>query len=271
MSRSRSIASSRTSSGIPRRTHSHRQNQKCPRTLVLVQGTFEPARIEAFIRERAGTMDEYKGRKILLRREDGHDIAVGLVGSDLIAMGQADLVRRVIDMSLDGSGPEKNIAANRRDDESHSRQCRQHGMGCRAVRRNQPPHAASQRDSRTSAPYPAGVGESQHQRGHQSCDSCGGRRRGRSQSVARRRPRLHLARQAAGRREAGAREPAEVYRAVGQRHDCAIIVRGVARNAACHHTVRAWPRKPRTRRAELRNLEPRTRTPPAPSTPNREP
>ncbi len=83
-----------------------------PRTLVLVQGTFEPARIEAFIRERAGTMDEYKGRKILLRHEDGHDIAVGLVGSDLIAMGQADLVRRVIDTSQDGSGPEKTIAAN---------------------------------------------------------------------------------------------------------------------------------------------------------------
>ena len=52
------------------------------------------------------------GRKILLRREDGHDIAVGLVGSDLIAMGQADLVRRVIDTSQDGSGSEKNIAAN---------------------------------------------------------------------------------------------------------------------------------------------------------------
>ena len=83
-----------------------------PRALVLVQGTFEPARIEAFIRERAGTMDEYKGRKIFVRREDGHEIAVGLVGSDLIAMGQADLVRRVIDMSQDGSGLAKNITAN---------------------------------------------------------------------------------------------------------------------------------------------------------------
>ncbi len=83
-----------------------------PRALVLVQGSFEPARIEAFIRERAGTMDEYKGRKIFVRREDGHEIAVGLVGSDLIAMGQADLVRRVIDMSLDGSGLVKTITAN---------------------------------------------------------------------------------------------------------------------------------------------------------------
>ena len=69
-----------------------------PRALVLVQGTFEPARIEAFIRERAGTMDEYKGRKIFVRSEHGHDVAVGLVGDDLIAMGQGDLVRRVIDV-----------------------------------------------------------------------------------------------------------------------------------------------------------------------------
>ena len=83
-----------------------------PRALVLVHGTFEPARIEAFIRERAGTMDDYKGRKIFVRLEDGHEIAVGLVGSDLIAMGQGDLVRRVIDMSLDGSGLAKTIAAN---------------------------------------------------------------------------------------------------------------------------------------------------------------
>ena len=83
-----------------------------PRALVLVQGTFEPARIEAFIRERAGTMDEYKGRKIFVRREDDHEVAVGLVGSDLIAMGQADIVRRVIDMSLDGSGLAKTITAN---------------------------------------------------------------------------------------------------------------------------------------------------------------
>jgi hypothetical protein len=82
-----------------------------PRALVLVQGTFETARIEAFVRERAGTMDEYKGRKILVRQEDGHELAVGLVGSDLIAIGQADLVRRLIDMSQ-GSGVAKNMTAN---------------------------------------------------------------------------------------------------------------------------------------------------------------
>ena len=82
-----------------------------PRALVLVQGTFDSARIESFIRERAGTMDDYKGRKIFVHREHGQDVAVGLVGSDLIAMGPADLVRGIIDLSQ-GSGLAKNITAN---------------------------------------------------------------------------------------------------------------------------------------------------------------
>jgi hypothetical protein len=82
-----------------------------PRVLVLVNGTFDPARIESFIRERAGTMDDYKGRKIFVHREHGHEVAVGLVGSDLIAMGPADLVRGIIDLSQ-ASGLAKNITAN---------------------------------------------------------------------------------------------------------------------------------------------------------------
>jgi hypothetical protein len=82
-----------------------------PRALVLVHGTFDSARIESFVRERAGTMDDYKGRKILVHREHGQEVAVGLVGSDLIAIGPADLVRGIIDMSQ-GSGLAKNITAN---------------------------------------------------------------------------------------------------------------------------------------------------------------
>lgn len=85
--------------------------QELPRALVLVHGTFDPARIEGFIRERAGTMDEYKGRKIYVHRDRGHEVAVGLVAADLIAMGQADLVRGVIDLSQQ-AGPAKNITTN---------------------------------------------------------------------------------------------------------------------------------------------------------------
>ena len=69
-------------------------NPKCHGQLVLVQGTFDPSRIEAFIRERAGTMDEYKGRKIFVRHR-GRPRHGGRLRrqSDLIAMGQGDLVR----------------------------------------------------------------------------------------------------------------------------------------------------------------------------------
>jgi hypothetical protein len=87
------------------------ENRDMPRALVMVQGTFDPARIEAFIRERAGTMDEYKGRKIFLRTEDGQDMAVGLIGNDVIAMGQGDLVRGLIDQTQ-GAPLAKNITAN---------------------------------------------------------------------------------------------------------------------------------------------------------------
>ena len=82
-----------------------------PRALLLVNGTFDPARLEAFIRERGGASDDYKGRKIFVHREHDQDVALGLVGSDLIAMGQADLVRGVIDASQT-NGVAKNITSN---------------------------------------------------------------------------------------------------------------------------------------------------------------
>ena len=83
-----------------------------PRALVLVNGSFDPARIEASIGARGGNMEDYKGRKLFLHRESNHDLAVGLVSSDLIAMGQADLVKRVIDLSQDSSGLAPNITTN---------------------------------------------------------------------------------------------------------------------------------------------------------------
>lgn len=82
-----------------------------PRALLLVHGTFDAARLEAFIRERGGASEDYKERKIFVHREHDHDVALGVIGSDLIAMGQADLVRRVIDVSQT-NGLAKNITSN---------------------------------------------------------------------------------------------------------------------------------------------------------------
>ena len=50
---------------------------------------------------------------------------------DLIAIGQADLVRRAIDSVRDGGRGAREHHRQCRDDESHSRQRRQHGMGGR--------------------------------------------------------------------------------------------------------------------------------------------
>jgi hypothetical protein len=86
--------------------------REIPRVVVLVNGTFDLARIEAFISEHGATMDDYKGHKVFVRRKDNDEVAVGLVGSDLIAMGQADLVRRVIDLSQDSSALAQSITTN---------------------------------------------------------------------------------------------------------------------------------------------------------------
>ena len=61
---------------------------------------------------------------------------------------------------------------------------------------------------------------------------------------------LHLARAAAGRREAGARESAQDHRAVGHRRDRPSVVRGVSRNASPDRATSGRP--PRTRH-ESRN------------------
>ena len=215
-----------------------------PRALVLVHGTFDSARIESFIRERAGTaMDDYKGRKILMHREHGQDIAVGLVGSDLIAMGPADLVRGIIDLSQ-GSGLAKNITANAEMMDLDSRQQRQHRMGRRTVRRDSPPYAPSKRCGAAGASDQAGIGQGQYQRRHQSDDPCRGRRQSCGGSTARRRARFPLARTAAGRRKAGDRQHAQVDRADGQRRVRPFVHCAIARSPS---SSRAWAAPPRER------------------------
>ena len=84
-----------------------------PRAVLLVQGTFDAARIEQFIRDRAGAPEDHKGRKIFVHRDGDKAFAVGLVSPDLVALGQEDLVRRAIDTSLDAAAAGNNITTNR--------------------------------------------------------------------------------------------------------------------------------------------------------------
>ena len=83
-----------------------------PRALVMVHGTFDSARIEQFIRDRAGAPEDHKGRKIFVHRDDEKAFAVGLVSAELVVLGQEDLVRRAIDTSLDAAAAGNNITTN---------------------------------------------------------------------------------------------------------------------------------------------------------------
>ena len=68
--------------------------------------------IEQLIRERAGAMEDYNGKKMFVHREEGKEFAVGFAGRDLIAMGQADLVRRALDGASGASGNARDITTN---------------------------------------------------------------------------------------------------------------------------------------------------------------
>ncbi len=87
-----------------------------PRGLMLVQGTFDQARIEQFIRERGGVMEDYNGKKMFVQKLPVHDeekqVAVGLAAPDLIAIGEADLVRRALDRAAGASSNPQDITTN---------------------------------------------------------------------------------------------------------------------------------------------------------------
>jgi hypothetical protein len=93
-----------------------------PRGLLLAQGTFEQAKVEQFIREHGGTMEDYHGKHVAVHRPAADDpdnkdrrahgdMAVGFLQPNLIALGHVDLVRRAIDLSTNPSDT-ANVTSN---------------------------------------------------------------------------------------------------------------------------------------------------------------
>ncbi len=72
-----------------------------PNALALVKGSFDQSRVEEFIRERGGAIETYNGHHIAVHRDGNEEVAVGFVRPDLIAVGRATLVRRVLDQGSD--------------------------------------------------------------------------------------------------------------------------------------------------------------------------
>jgi hypothetical protein len=82
--------------------------------LVLATGRFDQPRIEGLIRDHGGIEETYLGKRFLVRRfqppdppatgSDGvHEMAVGFIKPDLIAVGTSAALRRAIDLQT-GSG-----------------------------------------------------------------------------------------------------------------------------------------------------------------------
>ena len=88
------------------------QGREFPRASLIVQGSFDAARIEQFVRERGAAIEEHRGQKLFAYREGPNQGAVGFVQPDVIAIGQTDLVRRTIDISKDEADDFKSVASN---------------------------------------------------------------------------------------------------------------------------------------------------------------
>ena len=83
-----------------------------PRASLLVHGSFDQARIEQFVRERGGAAEEHRGQKMFVHRHGSEQIAVGFIQSDVIGIGQADLVRRAMDISRNQAREFKDVTTN---------------------------------------------------------------------------------------------------------------------------------------------------------------
>jgi hypothetical protein len=96
-----------------------------PRGLLLAQGSFDQTRIEQFVRDRSGTIEDHNGKRIAIYRRTGSDqgvqrdnpppaeaMAMGFVQADLIAVGQTDLVRRALDFSGSAAPGSANVMSN---------------------------------------------------------------------------------------------------------------------------------------------------------------
>lgn len=72
------------------------------KALVLARGRFNAPRLERLALDHGGTVEDYRGKR-LLTRIDNHDfMTMGFLDADLVAMGSDDAVRRAIDAQASG-------------------------------------------------------------------------------------------------------------------------------------------------------------------------
>ncbi len=74
--------------------------------LVLARGRFDEVRIEGIVREKGGTVEDYKGSRLLVQDDD--KFAVVFLEPGLMAVGGATAVRQAVDTKAAG----KNVTSN---------------------------------------------------------------------------------------------------------------------------------------------------------------
>ena len=67
--------------------------------LVLLNGRFDPERLELLARQHGGQVEEYAGRRLFTRVRDDDELSMSFVETGVLALGSAVMVRGAIDMS----------------------------------------------------------------------------------------------------------------------------------------------------------------------------
>ena len=80
--------------------------------LVLLNGRFDPERLESLARQHGGQVEEYAGRRLYTRVLNDDEVSMSFVESGVLALGSAVMVRGAIDMS-EGTGDD-NVTGNAR-------------------------------------------------------------------------------------------------------------------------------------------------------------
>ena len=79
--------------------------------LVLARGRFDEVRLEGLAREHGGSVEDYKGKRLLTHRGDldsGGEMAMAFLEAGLVALGSDQLVRGAIDLAAGGESVRAN-------------------------------------------------------------------------------------------------------------------------------------------------------------------
>ena len=80
--------------------------------LVLLNGRFDPERLESLAREHGGQIEDYSGRRVFTSVGNDTELSMSFVESGVLALGSASMVKGAIDMSAGNAAD--NVTANER-------------------------------------------------------------------------------------------------------------------------------------------------------------